>query len=182
MADVVGDTKERFGRQYIYLNPASSEGLPTLGTWRLREDDNGTPPINGGGGGGGSADLSQNGTAGETIIAGQLLRTNGTGQLVLASAASVSTANVVGVATTAGTAGGPVSYTRNTVEDFFSSAAIVDGAPGNLSPGTIYFLSTTPGNWTSTPDTTTPGAVVRSCGIATEINKMSIEIQTATVI
>ena len=98
MSDVVGDTKSRFGREYIYLNPPSDSGLPTLGTWRLREDDNGTPPV-GGGGGGGTVDLSQNGTAGEAITAGQLLRTNGTGQLVLASAASISTANVIGVAT-----------------------------------------------------------------------------------
>lgn len=181
MADVVGDTKERFGRQYIYLNPASEAGLPTLGTWRLREDDNGTPPVDGGGGGG-DVDLSQNGTAGEAIVAGQLLRTNGTGQMVLASAASITTSNVVGMAITSASAGGVVKYTRNTVEDFFSAASLVDGAPGNLTPGTIYFLSTTPGNWTSTPDTTTSGAVVRSCGIATELNKMSIEIQTATVI
>ena len=181
MADVAGDTKTKFGREYIYLNPPSDSGLPTLGTWRLREDDNGTPPV-GGGGGGGTVDLSQNGTAGEAITAGQLLRTNGTGQLVLASAASISTANVIGVATNSVASGGVVNYTRNTVEDFFSSGSIVDGNPGNLTPGTIYYLSTTPGNWTATPDTTTSGAVVRSCGIATEINKMSIEIQTATVI
>ena len=40
----VGDTKARFGRQYIYLNPAPN-GTGTIGEWRLRIDDNGQPPI-----------------------------------------------------------------------------------------------------------------------------------------
>ena len=44
-----GDTKERFGRSYIYLIPSDNNFEP--GTWRLRVDDNGTPPIDGGGGG-----------------------------------------------------------------------------------------------------------------------------------
>ena len=44
----VGDTKARFGRQYIYLNPAPN-GTGTIGEWRLRIDDNGQPPITPGG-------------------------------------------------------------------------------------------------------------------------------------
>ena len=45
-----GDTKERFGRSYIYLIPCSDNNFDP-GTWRVRVDDEGTPPIDGGGGG-----------------------------------------------------------------------------------------------------------------------------------
>ena len=126
-------------------------------------------------------DLSQNGTVGEAITAGQLLRTNGTGQLVLASAASISTATVIGVATNSVASGGVVNYTRNTVEDSSPLARLWMAAQAT-TPGTIYYLSTTPGNWTTTPDTSTSGAVVLACGIALAETEMSIEIQTATVI
>jgi hypothetical protein len=175
-----GDTKERFGRQYIYLNPATETG-GAIGTWRLRIDDTGTPPIDGGGGGG-SSDLSVAGIAGETIIAGELLYMAVNGTLRLASASSVSTSQVVGMARTGGSQGEAIRYVRNEVEDFFNSGTVVDGSPASLIPGQIYFLSTNPGNWTTTPDTTTTGAVVRSCGIATSATKMSVEIQIATVI
>lgn len=175
-----GDTKERFGRQYIYLNPSTETG-GAIGTWRLRVDDTGTPPIDGGGGGG-SSDLSVTGIAGETIVAGELLYMDASANLRLASAASVSTSQVVGMARTGGAQGESIRYVRNEVEDFFNTGAVVDGAPAALTPGQIYFLSTNPGNWTTTPDTTTTGAVVRSCGIATSSSKMSVEIQIATVI
>jgi hypothetical protein len=175
-----GDTKERFGRQYIFLNPPTTAG-GEIGTWRLRVDDNGTPPIDGGGGGG-STDLAVSGTAGESITAGELLYMDSNAKLRKASASSVSTSQVVGMAKTGGSTGEVIRYVRNEVEDFFNSGSVVDGAPAGLTPGQIYFLSTNPGNWTTTPDTTTTGAVVRSCGIATSSSKMSVEIQIATVI
>ena len=181
----VGDLITRFGRQYIYLDPPpesrnySESG--TLGTWRLRVDDTSTPDP-GGGGGGGDADLSVTGTAGVAIEKGQLLYLNGSGQLELASAASVNTAAVVGMSISSSAPGEECTYTRNVAEDFFYSGTLVDGGPGNLTPGVTYFLSTTPGNWTATPDTSTTGAVVVPCGIAVDIAKMSIEIQSATVI
>ena len=59
---------------------------------------------------------------------------------------------------------------------------MVDGAPNFLEPGEMYYLSTIPGKWTLTPDTTTAGAVVRVCGTAVSQNDMSVEIQIATVI
>ena len=55
----VGDTKERFGRQYVYLNPEPSTAgasAAAVGHWRLALDDTGTPPVDGGGGG--NTDLS----------------------------------------------------------------------------------------------------------------------------
>ena len=180
----VGDLITRFGRQYIYLDPPpesrnySESG--TLGTWRLRVDDSSTPDP--GGGGGGDADLSVTGIAGVAIEKGQLLYLNGSSQLDLASAASVNTAAVVGMSISSAAPGEECTYTRNVAENFFYSATLVDGSPANLTPGATYFLSTTPGNWTATPDTTTAGAVVVPCGIAVELAKMSIEIQNATVI
>ena len=55
----IGDTVERFGREYIFLNPpstSSSADAYSVGTWRLRVDDIGAPPVDGGGGG--NTDLS----------------------------------------------------------------------------------------------------------------------------
>ena len=184
---VIGETKDRFGRSYIYLNPSPTtfsepQFSGTVGCWRLRVDDTSTPDPGGGGGGGGDADLSVTGTAAVNIEPGQLLYLNGSNQLDLASASSITTANVVGMAKAAAAAGEDCTYTRNVAEDFFYAGTLVDGTPGNLTPGTVYYLSTTPGNWTATPDTTTSGAVVRSCGLAVDIGKMSIEIQVATVI
>ena len=179
-----GDITTRFGRQYIYIDPLpvtrNYSETGTIGTWRLRNDDTSTPDP--GGPGGSTGDLSVAGIAGVAIEAGELLYLNSSGLLELADASSIDTARVVGMATQSAQPSDPVLYTRNQAADFFYSTTLVDGAPSGLEPGETYFLSTTPGHWTTTPDTTTPGAVVVSCGIALEIAKMSIEIQTATVI
>ena len=179
----VGDTKDIHGRSYIYLNPAASSGdtTGTSGTWRLRVDDTGTF-VPGGGGGGGTTDLSVTATTAVAISAGQLVYINSSGQLDLADASSISTATVAGMAIQTVGAGSPCKYVRNMVEDFYYASSLVDTTPANLTPGVTYYLSTTPGNWTATPDTTTAGAVVRACGVAVDNDKMSIEIQTATVI
>ena len=177
----VGDTKDIFGRSYIYLNPATTSGdtVGTSGTWRLREDDTGTPS---GGGGGGTTDLSVTATTAVAITIGQLVRIDSNGLLDLADASSITTATVAGMAMQTADAGNPCKYVRNMVEDFYYAGSLVDGTPTNLTPGATYYLSTTAGNWTTTPDTTTSGAVVRSCGVAVDTDKMSIEIQSATVI
>ena len=178
----VGDTKDIFGRSYIYLNPAATSGdtTGTAGTWRLREDDTGTPDP--GGGGGGTTDLSVTAIAAVAIDAGQLVRINSSGELELADASSITTATVAGMAIQTVDAAAPCKYVRNMVEAFYYAGALVDGSPTNLTPGATYYLSTTAGNWTTTPDTTTSGAVVRACGVAVDTDKMSIEIQSATVI
>ena len=188
-----GDTKERFGRQYVFLNPeivdddtlfrAGPAGLGTVGTWRLRVDDTGTPPIDGGGGG--DVDLSFRAVVapgGSAVVEGNLVYLNNLGQIDLASAASITTAVVAGMATQSKNPGELCEFTRNQTADIFVPANVVDGAPAQLSTGVAYFLSTTPGNWTTTPDTTTAGAVVVACGVPFDSNKMAIEIQTATVI
>ena len=178
----VGDTKERFGRQYIFLNPPPN-GLGTIGTWRLRVDDIGTPPVDGGSGG--DTDLSFRAVVAPgspDIKLGNLVYLNALGQVELASASSLLTSAVAGMAIEAKAAGELIEFTRNEVEQIFNVGLVVDGAPAFLSPGDVYFLSMTPGNWTTTPDTTTTGAVVRSCGTALDTNQMSIEIQIATTV
>ena len=181
MSAEVGDTKVLFGRQYIYLKPVGHDGPGDVGTWRLRVDDTGTPAEGGGGsGGGGSSSIVK--TAGTTIAAGQLVYIDSNQKLQLASATSAATAGVIGMALTGGILDDEITVTTNSIEDLFNSGTFVDGSPATLTEGQTYFLSTTPGNWTTTPDTTTAGYVVRSCGVAVEPSKMLIEIQTATVI
>ena len=182
MSANIGDTKVKFGRQYIFLKPTGQDGPGDAGVWRLRVDDTGTPIDDGGGGGpaGGSSSIVK--IAGTTIVAGQLVYIDSNQKLQLASASSASTAGVVGMALNGGALNDEITVTSNSIEDFFNSGTFVDGSPIQLTPGQTYFLSTTPGNWTTTPDTTTAGAVVRSCGVAVDVSKMLIEIQTATVI
>jgi len=178
----VGDTKDRFGRQYIFLNPAPN-GIGTVGSWRLRLDDTGTPPVDGGSGG--DTDLSFRAVVAPgspDIKLGNLVYLNALGQVELASAASLVTSAVAGMAIEAQSAGELIEFTRNEVEQIFNVNLVVDEAPTFLTSGDVYFLSMTPGNWTTTPDTTTPGAVVRSCGTALDTNQMSIEIQIATTV
>ena len=176
-----GDTKERFGRSYIYLIP--SDNNFELGTWRVRVDDEGTPPVDGGGGG--SADLSFRAVvaADETAMdVGHLIYIDTEGRARKASASSISTADVAGMVIEAAGPSELCTFTRNEVKSIFNVSTLVDGSPALLTPGDSYFLSTNPGKWTTTPDTTTPGVVVRPCGLAFDTNQMSIEIQNATVI
>ena len=168
-----GDTKERFGRAYIYIVPSENEF--EVGTWRVRIDDNGTfPPGGGGGGGGGDAELSFTATvaADETTMnIGQLIYIDSQGLARKASASSTATAEVAGMIIDPGEPGQLCTFTRNEIGTIFNTTLYVDGAPALLTPGKTYYLSTTPGNWTPTPDTTTPGAVVRSCGLAIDGSK-----------
>lgn len=182
----VGDTKERFGRQYVYLNPEPSTvgaSAAAVGHWRLAVDDTGTPSVDGGGGG--NTDLSFRAPVAAnspSIGVGNLIRIDANGDMQLADASSYETSVVAGMAVTAGNPGQLVNFTRNEIETIFNIASLVDGAPNFLEPGEMYYLSTIPGKWTLTPDTTTAGAVVRVCGTAVSQNDMSVEIQIATVI
>lgn len=182
----VGDTKERFGRQYVYLNPEPStpgSAAAAVGHWRLAIDDTGTPPVDGGGGG--NTDLSFRAPVAAdspSIGVGNLVYIDTNGDMRLADASTYETSLVAGMAVTAGNPGQLVNFTRNEVETIFNISNLVDGSPSFLVPGETYYLSTTPGKWTTTPDTVTPGAVVCVCGTAVSQNDMSVEIQITTVI
>ena len=176
-----GDTKERFGRAYIYLIPSGNNFDP--GTWRVRVDDEGTPPVDGGGGG--EADLSFRAVVANDETAmdvGHLVYIDDEGRARKADASGIATADVAGMVIEAAAPGELCTFTRNEVKSIFNVSSLVDGAPALLTPGESYYLSTNPGKWTTTPDTTTPGSVVRPCGLAFDTNQMSIEIQNATVI
>ena len=175
-----GDTKDRFGRSYIYLIPGDNNF--DLGTWRIRVDDQGTPPIDGDPE---KSDLSYRAVvaADETAMSvGHLVYIDSLGLMRKASATTITTADAAGMVIEAAQPGESCKFTRNEVKEIFNVAALVDGAPALLTPGESYYLSTNPGKWTATPDTTTSGAVVRPCGLAFDTNSMSIEIQNATVI
>ena len=171
----VGDTQIKFDRVYVWLKP-SVEGP---GTWRLTGNDN-TPSSNTT-----NSDLVQNSTIDSTVASiavGQPVYVLDNGNIGLASASSVTTARVAGIALSAGTANGPISYTRNQAVNLPNISTIVDGAPGALEQGKYYYLSTNPGKLTRTPDTSTSGAVLVQIGLATSSGDLSIEIQNPLLI
>jgi len=182
---VPGETRIRFGRSYVYINPDTSVSTPELsriGTWRLsrdtESDDDAGPAAEGSLGF--LAVVRE--PAGVTV--GQLVTIDKDG-ILLAKANSLDTAIVAGVVLTAGALGDSVTVTRNESVAFFDVSGLVDGGgvEGYLETGTNYYLSTnTAGNWTPVPDITTAGYVVAQVGTATGPNSMSIEIQSPIVI
>ena len=171
----VGDTKIEFGRAWIYLQP-TGQGP---GTWRLTGDDNVVNPNQN------TSEFLFTATMASGNIAqvGSLLYLTSTGQAALADASSLSTARIAGAATTAATGGTTVTYTSSLPITSLSASAVVDGSPANLTPGTLYYLSsTTPGNYTTTPDTTTAGSVLIQAGVALDTNEMNIEISAPLVL
>ena len=172
-----GEQIDKFGRTYVFIVPETPVGTPggvgTVGTYRLMVAEENLPE-------GGLPETSA--TAAVAIQRGQLVYLDSSGELDLASASSISTAAVVGMSVSAVAAGEDCQFVRNVAEEFTFASSLVDGSPSALTAGQTYYLSTTPGNWTTTPDTSTSGAVVLACGIALAETEMSIEIQTATVI
>ena len=177
---VIGETKIRFGRSYVFLNPDTGVSLPEsqrIGTWRLQRDEEqeeDTGPV----AEGALGYLAVVKEAGG-VIAGQLVYIETDG-IRLAKADAYSTAVVAGVVLQDGALDDLVTVTRNESIDLFNVTTLVDGggANGFLEVGKNYYLSAAKaGNWTTTPDTTTAGAVVQQVGTAVGPNKMSIEIQ-----
>ena len=182
---LVGETKIRFGRSYVYLNPDTSVSTPEdsrVGTWRLNRDTESpdvSPPVVEGSLGF-LAEVRESGGISE----GQLVIIDDDGVL-LAKADNLSTAIVAGVAIQSGALGENITVTRNETVDFYDVTGLVDGGGvnGYLETGANYYLSAaTAGNWTPVPDIATGGYVVAQVGTATGPNSMSIEIQPPLVI
>ena len=189
-----GDTQERFGRSYIFVNPDPSvsflrgastvENIGTVGTWRLSIDDDLIP------GGGGDDPTGGSGTVGTAVLAagepttfiGSLLYIDTNGNLRHARADDVSTSRVIGAAMEVKNAGEVCKYGTNIILDIFNTGTVVDNDLGGLlATGFSYYLSAeTAGNWTTSPDTTTEGCVVVQCGTANASNQMLVEVQTQT--
>ena len=182
---VIGETKIRFSRSYVYLNPDTSIPSPEsarVGTWRLNGEEAGGDDPGPGPSPDGSLGFLASVEEPGGINAGQIVYTDDNGAR-LANASSFATSGVAGVAVTSGNQNDVITVTRNEVLDFYTVTQHVDGSPDFLVAGSNYYLSAvTAGNWTTTPDTTTPGAVVIQVGTAVGPNKMSIEIQPPIVI
>ena len=171
----VGDTKIEFTRAWVYLQP-TGQGP---GTWRLTGSDNVVVPDTDP-----SAFLfTATMAAGNVAQVGSLLYLTPSGEAALADASSISTSRVAGAATTAAPGSTTVTYTSSLPIPSISASAVVDGAPSNLTPGQLYYLSAAvPGNYTTTPDTSTTGSVLIQVGVALSTNEMNIEISAPLVI
>ena len=182
---VIGETKIRFGRSYVYINPDTSISTPPesrIGTWCLNRDEDVEGP-----------DVpTAEGVLGFLVevlepggvTEGQLVIANQSG-IRLAKADDLNTSMVAGVVIESGALGDTVTVTRNESIDFFNVAGLIDGGGvgGYLEVGRNYYLSSvTAGNWTPVPDISTAGYVVAQVGTATGINSMSIEIQSPVFI
>ena len=122
---VIGETKQRFSRSYVWLNPTVGSSSFTAGTWRLTGDDEA---------GGEDPDISsliESGiiAPGVNIIPSQLIYINDSGLLDLAKADSVTTGRVAGISLTGGNPGDTIQYTRNQSEPIQDLSNRIDGAP-----------------------------------------------------
>ena len=176
---VIGETKQRFSRSYVWLNPNVGSSPFTAGTWRLTGDDEA---------GGEDPDISsliESGiiAPGVTIDPSQLIYVNDSGLLDLAKADSVTTGRVAGISLTGGNPGDTIQYTRNQSEPIQNLSSRIDGGPAQLEIGRYYYLSAiNAGNFTRTPDTSTAGSVVVQVGLAISSTELTIEIQAPLLI
>ena len=173
----IGETKTRFSRSYIWLNPDPTTGP---GTWRLTSEDlvgedEQTP-----------SDFYTSAIVRadtDRIEENQLIYIDDAGFAGLADASSVTTARVAGVAISSATANTQVTYARNQPITITNVDEVVDTSPLTLEAGRYYWLSAiNPGNYTRTPDTATSGAALVQVGLALSSNEFTIEIQNPVVI
>jgi len=174
----IGEGKIKNGRSYVYLNPQVDSQYSSTGVWRLTNQDLSS--------GVDSSDLvksAQVAAGSSSINAGQPIYIDTVGKARLADASSLTTARVAGLATTAASPGGNVSYTRNQSTTLININSLVDNVTnGLLETGKYYWLSVNEGKLTRTPDTSTTGAVLVQLGLALSTNELQIEIQAPVVI
>lgn len=112
-----------------------------------------------------------------TIAQGDLLYIDSNGYLKPALANNIDTAIVVGAALSSASAGETVTYGRNMSIKLTDIPNSVDNSPSALVPGSRYFLSySNDGNYTTTPNNTTQGAIVACVGTAVSTTEITIEI------
>lgn len=118
-------------------------------------------------------------TANETIAVGQPVYVTGNNTVNLADADSINTSHVLGLAETAGTANGTMNVLSSGTVNQADWTSVIGSA--TLTPGAVYYLSTTAGQLTTTPPSGSGDAVV-SCGIAVTNTKLDIEINEIAVL
>ena len=169
----VGDTKTVFGRTYVYSNPNQALGP---GTWLLSD---GEGSLSG-------EQQTEHKVYGQAIVdassipihKGMLIYINDSGNAVAASAASVDSSRVVGVAIDPANIGQIVQFTQNTAFEFFNAISITDEASSDLDVGQPYYLSSVnPGKWTKNPVRDDPSIEILQCGTAVNEYYMAIDIQ-----
>lgn len=118
--------------------------------------------------------------AGEAISIGQAVAVLSDGLAYPASAASLATSKVVGVASTANSAGFPVQIETD---------GVFPNYPTSLTPGDLLFLSVTSGTisnyidfYTSASSYPASGVYLVHLGRAVSSSDMSIEIENPTLI
>ena len=175
----IGDTKNVFGRSYIYRNPNTGLGP---GVWALSskdlvpvDEDDDVETISG------SAVYDVNSPV--SAQRGTPLAFTSIGTLIPAIATSLSDASVVGLALNSTNPGQTVSFTSDADLTFTGIAGITDEGNATFQVGAKYYVSSiNPGNFTTTPDTTTPGNVVIVVGTALDTDRIAIEISQPVVI
>ena len=169
----VGDTKTVFGRTYVYSNPNQALGP---GTWLLSD---GEGSLSG-------EQQTEHKVYGQAVVdsssiaihKGMLVYINEAGNAVAASAASLESSRVVGVAIDPANVGQIVQFTQNTAFEFFNAISITDEASSTLDVGQPYYLSSeNPGKWTKNPTRDDASIEVLQCGTAVNEYYMAIDIQ-----
>lgn len=169
----VGDTKTVFGRTYVYSNPNQALGP---GTWLLSD---GEGSLSG-------EQQTEHKVYGQAVVdsssiaihKGMLVYINDSGNAVAASAASLESSRVVGVAIDPANVGQIVQFTQNTAFEFFNAISITDEASSTLDIGQPYYLSSdNPGKWTKNPTRDDASIEVLQCGTAVNEYYMAIDIQ-----
>jgi hypothetical protein len=126
------------------------------------------------GGGGGDPDLSKYDlTVDQTVVAGQPVYVSGDSTVNLANAGNSSTAQVLGlvsVGASANTTATVLSEGSVNLSDWTAIAGTT-----NLTPGSLYYLSTTFGHITTTAPSAPTDTVVK-IGLAVSTSKIDIEI------
>ena len=170
----IGDTKEVFGRRYVYANPDQTLGP---GTWQLADspeaaeagDEQAVSLVYG------SAHVADDASL---IEQGMLIRLDSNGKAYPALASNDENARVVGVAIDRTNIGQVVRFTTNTSFEMFNADKITDEGGYSLEIGKPYFLSSLhPGYWTLEPKSNTRDYVILPCGIAVGPNHMAVDIQ-----
>ena len=112
-------------------------------------------------------------TANETINIGQPVYISSENTVNLADADTLNTSHVLGLASSDASANQSATVLSDGSVERSDWASVIGTA--NLTPGVVYYLSTTAGELTETPPAGSGDTVV-SCGIAITTTKLDIEI------
>lgn len=136
------------------------------------------PP--GTGNGGGDTYLDRHAiTANETIEIGMPVYVSGNNTVNLADADSINTSHVLGLAETSGNATDTINVLSSGIVTKADWTSVTGSA--SLTPGAVYYLSTSAGQLTTTPPSGSGDAIV-SCGLAITTTKLDIEINEIAVL